>query len=91
MDKADHNETRDVARDTARATGNLADRYDELRRAKDELKAKPHWHPDDLREYSTIGKTAHSIQRLTKAKAMKAVDQNLAGNPDIIQQIKRHM
>ena len=29
MDKADHNETRDVARDTARATAGV-DRYEEL-------------------------------------------------------------
>ena len=69
----------------------LGDRYDELQRAKIDLKAKPHWHPEDLQTYGTIGKTANSIKNLTTAKVMQAVSENLDDNPDIMAQIQQHL
>ncbi len=64
--------------------GTLADRYDEIERTI--------YAPfNSSVDYYAIDNTADSIKRLGTAKALNAVDQNLAGNPDIMQLIKRHM
>ena len=98
MDKADHNETRDVARDTARATAGV-DRYmyEELTDVRDKAYELSMGHSWDSREALSahsdhISDTEGTMRSLKKLGDAKGLYKNpYLNNPDLIEMIEAHL
>ena len=97
MDKADHNETRDVARDTARATAGVENRYEELTDVRDEAYELSMGHSWDSREALSahsdhISDTEGTMRSLKKLGDAKGLYKNpYLNNPDLIEMIEAHL